>query len=56
MHMNVGRSNMTKEGKAQISRPAPALQKVQCHLNAMLFKKIHMTYGTRFRMQQSYDW
>ena len=26
MHMNVGRNNMTKEGKAQISRPAPALQ------------------------------
>ena len=30
MHMNVGRNNMAKEGKAQISRPAPALQQVQC--------------------------
>ena len=30
MHMNAGRNNMTKEGKAQISRPALALQKVQC--------------------------
>ena len=26
MHMNVGRNNMTKEDKAQISRPAPALR------------------------------
>ena len=25
MHMNAGRNNITKEGKAQISRPAPAL-------------------------------
>ena len=25
MHMNAGRNNMTKEGKAQISRPALAL-------------------------------
>ena len=26
MHMNVGRSNMTKEGKAQVSRPTPSLR------------------------------
>ena len=25
MHMNAGRNNMTKEGKAQISRPTPTL-------------------------------
>ena len=25
MHMNAGRSNMTKEGKAQVSRPARTL-------------------------------
>ena len=30
MHMNVGRNNMTKEGKAQVSRPAPTLRQVQC--------------------------
>ena len=30
MHMNAGRSNMTKEGKAQVSRPTPTLQQVQC--------------------------
>ena len=30
MHMNVGRNNMTKEVKAQISQPAPALRQVQC--------------------------
>ena len=30
MHMNAGRNNMTKEGKSQISRPAPALRQVQC--------------------------
>ena len=30
MHMNVGRNNMTKEGKAQICWPTPALQQVQC--------------------------
>ena len=30
MHMNVGRSNMTKEGKSQISRRAATLQQVQC--------------------------
>ena len=30
MHMNAGRSNMTKEGKAQVSRPTPALRQVQC--------------------------
>ena len=52
MHMNAGRNNMTKEGKVQVSRPAPALRQVQCywhqHLqsNAMLFKKVHMTYVT----------
>ena len=28
MHMNAGRNNMTKEGKAQISRPAPTLRQV----------------------------
>ena len=52
MHMNAGRNNMNKEGKAQINRPAPALRQVQCQwnlhlqLNAMLFKKVHMKYGT----------
>ena len=30
MHMNVGRNIMTKEGKAQISQPTPALRQVQC--------------------------
>ena len=30
MHINAGRNNMTKEGKSQISRPAPALRQVQC--------------------------
>ena len=30
MHMSAQRSNMTKEGKAQIIQPAPALQQVQC--------------------------
>ena len=30
MHMNVGRNNMTKEGKSQIIRPTPALHYVQC--------------------------
>ena len=30
MHMNAGRSNMTKEGKALVSRPAPTLRQVQC--------------------------
>ena len=30
MHMNAGRNNMTKEGKAQISQPVPALRQVQC--------------------------
>ena len=30
MHMSVGRNNMTKEGKAQVSRPALALRQVQC--------------------------
>ena len=30
MHMNAGRSNMTKEDKAQISRPALALRQVKC--------------------------
>ena len=30
MHMNAGRNNMTKEGKAQVSRPAPTLRQVQC--------------------------
>ena len=30
MHMNAGRSNMTKEGKAQVSRPTLALRQVQC--------------------------
>ena len=30
MHMNVGRSNMTKEGKSQISRPALTLRQVEC--------------------------
>ena len=28
MHMNVRRNNMTKEGKAQISRPTPVLRQV----------------------------
>ena len=30
MHMNVGRKNMTKEGKAQVSQPTPTLRQVQC--------------------------
>ena len=30
MHMNAGRRNMTKEDKAQVSRPAPTLRQVQC--------------------------
>ena len=30
MHMNAGRSNMTKEGKAQVSRPAPTCRQEQC--------------------------
>ena len=30
MHMNAGRNNMTKEGKVQISRPAPTLRQAQC--------------------------
>ena len=30
MHMNVGISNMTKEGKAQVSQPTPTLRHVQC--------------------------
>ena len=30
MHMNAGRRNMTKEGKAQVSRATPALRQVQC--------------------------
>ena len=30
MHMNVGRNNMTKEDKAQVSQPAPTLRHVQC--------------------------
>ena len=30
MHMNAGRNNMTKEGKAQVSRPAPTLRQAQC--------------------------
>ena len=30
MHMNAGRSHMTKEDKAQVSRPAPTLRYVQC--------------------------
>ena len=30
MHMNARRNNMTKEGKAQISRPIPTLRQVQC--------------------------
>ena len=29
MYMNVGRSNMTKEGKAQVIRPTPVLRQVQ---------------------------
>ena len=28
MHMNAGRNNMTKEGKSQVSQPAPTLQQV----------------------------
>ena len=30
MHMNAGRSNMTKEDKAQVSRPAPTCRQEQC--------------------------
>ena len=30
MHVNVGRNNMNKEGKSQVSQPAPALRQVQC--------------------------
>ena len=30
MHMNVGRSNMTTEGKVQINRSTPTLRQVQC--------------------------
>ena len=30
MHMNAGRNNMTKEGKAQVSRPTPSLRQAQC--------------------------
>ena len=30
MHMSAGRNDVNKEGKAQISRPAPALRQVQC--------------------------
>ena len=30
MHMNVGRSNMTKKSKARISRRTPAFRQVQC--------------------------
>ena len=30
MHMNAGRNIMTKEGKYQICRLAPALRQVQC--------------------------
>ena len=37
MHMNPGRNNMTKEGKAQVSRPTPALRQVQCYC----FRKRH---------------
>ena len=30
MHMNAGRSNMTKESKARISRQTPAFCRAQC--------------------------
>ena len=30
MHMNVGRSSMTKEGKAKTNRATPALHQAQC--------------------------
>ena len=30
MHMNAGRSNMTKENKARISRRTPAFRRAQC--------------------------
>ena len=30
MHMNVGRNNMTKECKSQISQPTPTLHGAQC--------------------------
>ena len=30
IHMNAGRNNVTKEGKAQISRPTPTLRQVKC--------------------------
>ena len=30
MHMNAGRSNMTKEDKAQVSRPAQTCRQEQC--------------------------
>ena len=30
IHMNARRNNMTKEGKAQIIRPTPALRRVHC--------------------------
>ena len=30
IHMNVGRNNMTKEGKSHIIRPTPSLHQAQC--------------------------
>ena len=30
MHMNEERNNMTKEGKSQVSLPAPTLRQAQC--------------------------
>ena len=50
MHMNAGRSSMTKESKDKTSQATIALRRAQCcwhvhpHLNAMLSKKVHATY------------
>ena len=51
MHMNAGRSSMTKEDKARTSAQTPALRQAQCRwnvhpqLNAIPSNKVHMTYG-----------
>ena len=51
MHMNAGRSNMTKESKARTSRRTLEICRVQFswhahpQLNAIPFKKVDLTYG-----------
>ena len=51
MHMNDGRSNMTKEGKSKTNQETTTLHREQCcwdvnpHLNVMMFKKFHVTYA-----------